>query len=183
MPILSGLVVAPHLIRWIGYAVAAVAVLLLIWWAAVVPRMELRDERAHHAATKAACAEMRAQWATELAAAHTRARQQEQQLQATVDDARRTLDETRTVIAEKDRALVAARTDARGLRNQLAKFAAAVPVSEGASAAGSAVASLAEVAGAGIELLSEGRDLLRECAKDHDTVAAEKEALIAAWPR
>jgi hypothetical protein len=184
MPILSGLVVAPQIMRLIGYAVAAVAVLALIWWAAVLPRLELRDERAQHAATKAACAEMRATWAAELAAAHAKARVRERELNNAVIAAQGELDATKQDIRRKDAALVAARADARGLRDQLRTFAAAVPVPGDPAGSGSGAAgTLAEVAGQGVELLSEGAELLRQCAADHDTAIAERDALIRAWPK
>jgi hypothetical protein len=183
MPILSGLVVAPQIMRLIGYAVAAVAVLALIWWAAVLPRLELRDERAQHAATKAACAEMRATWAAELAAAHAKARVRERELNNAVIAAQGELDATKQDIRRKDAALVAARADARGLRDQLRAFAAAVPVSGDPAGAGSAAGTLAEVAGQGVELLAEGAELLRQCSLDHDSAVAERDALIRAWPR
>jgi hypothetical protein len=183
MPIWSGLTLAPAVIRLIGYAVAAAAVLFLIWWAAVVPRLELRDERAQHAATKAACAEMRSQWAAELAAAHAKARQQEQAYTAAVVAAQGELDATRQEIRRRDAALVAARADARGLRDQLRAFAAAVPVPGDPGSAGSAAGTLAEVAGQGVELLAEGAELLRQCSLDHDSAVAERDALIRAWPR
>ena len=181
--ILTGLAVAPQIVRWVGYAVAALAVLALIWWAAVVPRLELRDERAHHAATKAACAEMRAQWAAELAEAHARARTRERELQDAVTTAQGELHERKADIAKKDAALVAARADARGLRDQLRTFAAAVPVPGDPGSAGSAAGTLAEVAGEAVELLLEGSELLRECSAAADTAVAERDALIRAWPR
>jgi hypothetical protein len=183
MPIWGGLTLAPALVRLIGYAVAAVAVLALIYWAAVVPRLELRDERIAHQATVVACTEMRAKWAEELAAAHARARHTEQKYQVTVDNARRSLDEARTEIAIKDRTIAAARSDARGLRKQLADRAAAVRLSGDPGATGDALGAIAELAGQGSELLDEGRGLLRQCAADHDTAVAERDALIAAWPR
>jgi hypothetical protein len=170
-------------VRLIGYAATAVGVLALIWWAAVVPRLELRDERIAHRATIVACAEMRTRWAEELAAAHARARSTEQQYQVTVDNARRTLDDARTEIAAKDRLIAAARSDARGLRQQLADRAAAVRLSGDPGAAGDALGVIADLAGQGVGLLDEGRELLRQCAADHDTAVAERDALIAAWPR
>lgn len=183
MPIWAGLTLAPAVLRLIGYAVALVALLALLWWAAVVPRLELRDERAQHAATKAACAEMRATWAAELAAAHAKARQQEQAYTAAVVAAQGELDATRQEIRRRDAALVAARADARGLRDQLRAFAAAVPVSGDPAGAGSAAGTLADVAATGGELLAEGAELLRQCAAAHDTAVAERDALIRAWPR
>jgi hypothetical protein len=183
MPIWNGLTLAPAVVRLVAYAVAAVAWLALIWWAAVVPRLELRDERIAHKATVVACTEMRARWAEELAAAHARARSTEQQYQATVDNARRNLDEARTEIAAKDRLIAAARSDARGLRKQLADHAAAVRLSGDPGATGDALGAIADLAGQGSELLGEGRELLRQCALDHDTAVAERNALIDAWPR
>jgi hypothetical protein len=184
MPVWAGLTLAPAVVRLIGYAVAALALLALIWWAAVVPRLELRDERAQHAATKAACAEMRATWAAELAEAHAKARTRERELSDAVTTARGALDERKAEIAKKDRALVAARADARGLRDQLRAFAAAVPVSGDPGGAGSGAAgTLAELAGQGVELLGEGAELLRQCSLDHDSAVAERDALIRAWPR
>lgn len=43
--------------------------------------------------------------------------------------------------------------------------------------------ALKSVVAQGIELLEEGRQLLRECAADHDTRAAEIDSLMKAWPR
>jgi hypothetical protein len=183
MPIWGAVTVAPALLRLIGYAVAAAAVLALIWWAAVLPRLELRDERIAHAATKTACAEMRAQWAAELAEAHAKARVRERELNDAVIAAQGELDGRKAEIRKKDAAIAAARADARGLRDQLRAFAASVPVSGDTAGAGSAAGTLAEVAGTGVELLSEGAELLRQCSLDHDTVAAERDALIRAWPR
>ena len=183
MPIWTSLTLAPALIRLIGYAVAVLALLALIWWAAVLPRMELRDELSQHAATKAACAEMRATWAAELAEAHARARTRERELQDAVTTAQGELHERKADIAKKDAALVAARADAHGLRDQLRTFAAAVPVPGDPGSAGSAAGTIAELAGQGIDLLGEGAELLRECAAAHDERAAEVTALVKAWPR
>jgi hypothetical protein len=184
MPVWAGVTLAPAIVRLIGYVtMAAVAVLALIWWAAVVPRLELRDERAHHAATKVACAEMRAQWASELAAAHAKARAKERELSNAVTTARGELDDALSDIRRRDAALSAARADARGLRQQLAAYADAVRVSGDPAAAGDAIGTIAELAATGGELLAEGAELLRQCARDHDERAAEVTALIKAWPR
>lgn len=184
MPIWGAVTLAPTVVRLIGYAVALLAVLTLIWWAAVVPRLELRDERAQHAATKAACAEMRAQWAKELAEAHAQARAKERELNNAVIAAQGELDATKQDIRRKDAALVAARADARGLRDQLRAFAAAVPVPSDPAGSGSdRAAVLADVAGEGADLLAEGAELLRQCAAAHDERAAEVAALVKAWPR
>jgi chromosome segregation ATPase len=181
--ILTGLAVAPQIVRWIGYAVAALAVLALIWWAAVVPRMELRDERAHHAATKADCAEKRAQWAAELAEAHAKARARERELSDAVTTAQGELDARKAEIRRKDAALAAANARLGSLRQQRAEYLAAVRVSENPAAASNAAAVLAELAGQGDDLLGEGAELLRACAADVDTAVAERDALIRAWPR
>lgn len=183
MPIWTGLTLAPALIRLIGYAVAVLALLALIWWAAVLPRMELRDERAQHAATKAACAEMRATWAAELAEAHAKARARERELSDAVTAARGELDERKAEIAKKDRALAAANASIGSLRKQRAEYLAAVRVSPDPAASGDAAEVIAELAGQGDDLLAEGAELLRACAADADSAVAERDALIRAWPK
>jgi hypothetical protein len=184
MPIWAGLTLASAIARMVGYAAALIAVGALVWWAAVVPRLELRDERADHAATKTDRAEMRARWAAELAEAHAKARAKERELQDAATAAAEVLNERKDEIDRRDRALAAARADARGLRDQLRAYAAAVRVPGDAGAAcGSAAATLADLAADGGELLAEGADLLRQCAFDHDTAVAERDALIAAWPK
>jgi hypothetical protein len=69
------------------------------------------------------------------------------------------------------------------LRQQLADRAAAVRLSGDPGAAGDALGVIADLAGQGVGLLDEGRELLRQCAADHDTAVAERNALIDAWPR
>ena len=157
----------------IGVRVAAgLVVMVLLAGAIVVPRMQLKAERAAHLETKRAFSEAQI-------AAERKARQLQDQQQAAVDTARKTLDETRSQIRRRDAALAAARADARGLRNKLATFGAGLPGETLASCDARSRALADAVAGCG-ELLSEGQQLVRFCAA-HDERAAEVRALLSAW--
>jgi chromosome segregation ATPase len=153
-----------------------------IWWAAILPRQQLSAEREAHAATKLALAELKVKAAEDLASAVLQAKTTEEALQAAVDYERRTLDEVRTELKKRDTALAAARNDARGLRQQLTNLGTGVRVSKDPNASLDAVTALSQVAGQCADLLDEGRQLLRQCARDHDERAAEVTSLLKAWP-
>jgi hypothetical protein len=156
-------------------AVIAVAAILLLAVGVVLPRVELKTERLAHEQTKRQHAEERARL---LAAA----REQEITMQRAVARAQGDLDEARRSIRLRDQALGRLRTDAGGLRERLAAYAAAGsrdPACAGDDRAG----VLARLATEGAELLARGGTLLRACAADHDERAAEVRALLAAWPR
>jgi hypothetical protein len=169
-------------VRLAAYALGAIAIGFAVWWAAILPRMELSSEREAHAATKLALAELKAKAAEDLAAAVLQAKTTEEALQAQVDYERRTLDEARAELRKRNSALAAVRNDARGLRQQLDTLAASVRVSQDPTTAGDAVTALSQVAGQCGDLLDEGRQLLRQCALDHDERAAEVTSLLKAWP-
>lgn len=159
--------------KWI----AGLALVLALIAAIAVQTSRLSGERAAHAQTRERFAA--AQLAAERAAAAHLKQQQE-----AADLARASLDEARRAIDEKDRATAAARADVRGLRQQLAAYAAARNLPGAACAAddGRTVA-VASLAAEGFELLDEGADLLRACARAHDERSAEVAALLKAWPR
>jgi len=115
-----------------------------------------------------------------IAIEQAKQRQIEEQRQQAADAAQKGLDDARQQIAARDSAIAALRTDAGGLRQQLAQYAGRACTDPGAPGVS---ATLADLAAEGAELLAEGGELLRSCAREHDERAAEVRALIEAWPK
>lgn len=116
-----------------------------------------------------------------IALEQTKQRQIADDRQQAADKAHKGLDDARQQIADRDRAIAALRLDAGSLRKLLATYAASATGQD--TGAASVAGTLADVAASGAELLGEGEELLRSCARDHDERAAEVTSLLAAWPR
>lgn len=161
---------------WLPLALAAVAATL--GW-------RLHSEQAAHAIDVATFESERTRYANEARAAEAAQRDIERQRQATVDAAK---DALATALAD-NRALAAsldiARTDVGRVRRQLSTFAAPASGQAGSdttSACQARATALAEAASRGVELLVEGRFLLRDIARERDDFAAEVTACVNGWP-
>lgn len=131
---------------------------------------ELREARATAAANEA------------IAIEQARQREIEQRYATNAASAAQELAHARQTIAEQDRLVRDLRAAASGLRIDLAAFAAGGTCEDPGAPGGTRAGALAELAADGADLLADGGELLRACARDHDERAAEVRALIQAWP-
>jgi chromosome segregation ATPase len=142
-------------------------------------------------------AEAISNWERQVAAAHAEARNKERQLQSQVDSARteandaiRTAQDLDSKVADTNRQLAAARTDAAGLRNQVRAYSAARGSEDSISACnaragrlGEALADCGSLLSEGAGLLSEGADLVRASARAADVRGGKLAACLKGWPK
>jgi hypothetical protein len=159
-------VAAGLLILWLG-------ALALLGFGYVYYEGQLLVAEQAHQKTKTELADLN----LELQKAITHALEESLRQNEVVINVQRELENAKSEINAKDATI--SKLNARGVRDNLRTHAAAQVA---ASTSDTAIVELAEVAAEGAELLAESGELLRQCAKDHDTRAAEVEALVKAWP-
>lgn len=108
-----------------------------------------------------------------------RARRVEAEHRAVVDRARADLDAARARVATLDRDLFRRGVDVDRLRREVESAAARNFAPCAASDADRS--AFGQLAAEGVGLLDEGRNLLRQCARDHDDRTAEIDALLDGW--
>jgi chromosome segregation ATPase len=142
-------------------------------------------------------AESIANWESQVAAAHAKAREAERTMQSQVDAARteaddaiRTTQDLNATIADTNRQLAASRTDAAGLRNQVRAYSAARSSEDSIAACnaragrlGEALADCGSLLSEGAGLLSESAELVRASARDADVRGGKLAACLKAWPK
>lgn len=186
-PFAFGLLTEP-LLRFARPLLIALAVggVVLIGWQA----WQTSKLRAERDALRVELAEQRAEWEAASAMAAALALEIQARMQQEVDNARTELDAIRRVLRQREatiRALTAdierLSADARGLRDDLARFAAGPAAGDSLAACQQRSLALAGLLAEGGELVAEGAGLVAACAIAHDERAAEVRALLGAWPR
>lgn len=135
----------------------------------------LASERAAHARDRAAYAEAAARSEAE-------ARAREAAFSARIIAAQTDLEAAHARIADQDRLITRLRVDARGLRDQLATYAAGPP-DDTAAACQARAGALADLLAEGAGLVAESVELARTSAVAEAGRAAEVTTLVEAWPR
>jgi hypothetical protein len=162
---------------------AIVALVAIVFVAAVAYRLGGTNPRADLARAEARHAAQVSEWHQKLAAANAAALKRQQAMQLEVDTAREDLNDARTVIREQDGRIARLSVDTSRLRDKLAAFAAGSGADDSVAACQDRAATLAIAAAEGAGLLAEGADLYRQAAGIADECNAEVKALVKAWPR
>lgn len=166
---------------------AGAAVAFLV--AAGVQTWRLSSERQAHADTRTQAAEATARAAAEALAWSRALQQSADTAREHAHEQQQTIDQQARTIADLQRRLVRLDADARGLRDQLAAYAAG-GAGDTAATCQQRASRLAELLAEGAELVREGSalvatcgELARESARAAHQRAVDQDALINAWPR
>jgi hypothetical protein len=155
------------------YAALAVAFAGMLVWGFSL-RAALSSEKAGRATD-------RAEWSQKVAVEERKARNTEALRQAAVDDSREKLNEAARKIDKRDAVIAGLRVDTRGLRGQLAAFAAGDGSADTIPACQARAEALGKSTARSGELLVEAQELLRRIAKAHDQFAEEVTELVTRW--
>lgn len=171
----------------IAAVIALCGLLAASTWTKAGMKSELAAEKQARLREQLAYESERTKYATALADASEKARRLEQERLGAVNKAREDLDNAKLENASLAASIAASRRDASRVRDQLATYALAAASRDASSgtcaASQSAAGALATSLTRGVELLEEGRFLLRIVAKERDDFAAEVAACLTAWPK